>query len=101
MSEIIRKDKNFETKNLPEIFKNITSSERKIVGYDLSFDVSENQKFIGELYYSNEFKEFFFIKDNFPFPRQSYRITNFNVNEIEIFIELFKRINVNLQPINH
>lgn len=84
--------------NLSNIFKNINHKPCKAIGYDFSWDVTENGKFIGELFYSSEDKEWWFIKDNFPHQRKSYRIS-FPIKETSFFIMAFNQINVKLELI--
>lgn len=81
--------------NLSNIFKNVNHKPCTAIGYDFAWDISKNGKFIGELFYSNDDKEWWFIKDNFPHQRKSYRI-NFPIKEEKIFTELFKAIEVEL-----
>lgn len=85
----------FTPNNLSHIFKNINHKPCKVIGYDFAWDIMQNQKFIGELFYSLDDKEWWFIKDNFPHQRKSYRI-NFPIKETSFFIEVFKTINVDL-----
>jgi len=84
--------------SLSNIFKNINHKPCNTIGYDSAWNITENEKFIGELFYSSEDKEWWFIKDNFPHQRKSYRI-NFPIKTTEFFIELFKLINVKLETI--
>ena len=64
-------------------------------GYDFAWDISKNGKVIGELFYSNDDKEWWFVKDNFSHQRKSYRI-NFPIKEEVFFVELFKTIGIEL-----
>ncbi len=82
--------------NLSHIFKNINHKPcNEVSGYDLAWDIRESSKTVGELFYSNEFREWFFIKDNYPMPRKGYRLS-FPIKNKELFIELFKGINIEL-----
>ena len=85
----------FSTTNLSHIFKNINHKACNLIGYDYAWDIMKEGKFIGELYYSQEFREWFFIKDNYPMPRRSYRIS-FPIKTTEFMIDLFKSIDVEL-----
>lgn len=87
-------DLDFTPNNLSNIFKNIKHKPCEVIGYDFAWDIAINEKFIGELFYSVDDKEWWFIKDNFPHQRKSYRI-NFPINQ-QMFVELFKTINVDL-----
>lgn len=82
--------------NVSTFFPNITPKICTSPAYDFAWDVSLKGKFIGELFHSSEFKEWSFIKDNFPSPRQSFNVT-FPITT-EIFINLFKTIKINLIP---
>ena len=86
----------FTPNNLSHIFKNINHKPCNTIGYDFAWDIMQNQKFIGELFYSSDDREWWFIKDNFPHQRKSYRI-NFPIKQTSFFIEVFKTINVDLQ----
>jgi len=81
--------------DLSNIFKNINHKKCSLIGYDYAWDVMLKEKFIGELFYSIEDKEYWFIKDNFPAQRKSFRV-NFPISNVDFFIELFKTINVEL-----
>ena len=81
--------------DLSHIFKNINHKPCTTIGYDFAWDISKNGKLIGELFYSNDDKEWWFIKDNFPHQRKSYRI-NFPIKEEVFFVELFKTIGIEL-----
>jgi len=56
--------------DLSHIFKNVNHKPCTIIGYDFAWDVTKNGKFIGELFYCNDDKEWWFIKDNFPHQRK-------------------------------
>lgn len=86
----------FSPNNLSHIFRNIKHKPCSVIGYDFAWDINKNEKFIGELFYSNDDREWWFILDNYPHQRKSFRI-NFPVKEQSFFIELFKGINVDLQ----
>lgn len=86
---------NFCPNNLSHIFKNINHKPCKSPCYDYAWDVLNNGIFVGELFYSNDFREWNFIKDNFPAPRRAYK-TSFPMNT-NFFIQMFKSINVNLE----
>lgn len=81
--------------DLSNIFKNVTHKHCSTPGYDFAFDITENGKFLGELFYSEDSKEWFFIKDNYPHPRKGYRIS-FPINTKEFIVEVFKTINIDL-----
>ncbi len=81
--------------DLSNIFKNINHKPCTAIGYDFAWDITENGKFIGELFYSKDFKEWWFIKDNYPMDRKSYRIS-FPINTVEFLIDVFNSINVEL-----
>lgn len=85
----------FSPSNLSHIFKNINHKVCDSAGYDFTWDVTKEGKFIGELFYSEEFREWFFIKDNYPMPRRGYRMS-FPIKTTEFMIELFKSIDVEL-----
>lgn len=85
----------FNPSNISNIFKNVKHKPCSAIGFDLAWDINLNEKFIGELFYSSEFKEWWFIKDNYPRDRKSYRIS-FPINETDLFISLFKSIKVEL-----
>lgn len=81
--------------NVSNIFKNINHKASNTPGYDYSFDVFNEKELIGELFYSDVFKEWCFIKDNFPAQRKAYR-TDFPIKTIERFIDLFESIGIKL-----
>jgi len=85
----------FAPNNLSHIFKNINHKPCNVIGYDFAWDILQNQKLIGELFYSSEDREWWFIKDNFPHQRKSYRI-NFPIKETSFLVDVFKTINVDL-----
>jgi len=84
--------------NLSNVFKNINHKPCNAIGYDFAWDICENNKFVGELFYSSEDKEWWFIKDNFPHQRKSYRI-NFPIKNTDFLIALFETVNIKLEPI--
>jgi hypothetical protein len=82
--------------DLSHIFKNINHKKcNEIGGYDLAWDITEKGKFVGELFYSKEFREWAFIKDNYPMDRRCYKIS-FPIKDIDLFITLFKTIKIEL-----
>lgn len=82
--------------NISNIFKNINHTGSNTPGYDYSFNVFDEEiGFVGELLYSNYFKEWRFIKDNFPAQRKAYS-TDFPIKTIERFIDLFESIGIKL-----
>lgn len=85
----------FTPNNLSHIFRNISHKPCNSPCYDFAWDVTENGKFVGELFYSNEFREWNFIKDNYPSPRRAFK-TSFPM-DAEFFIKLFKAIKIDLQ----
>lgn len=85
----------FSPINLSHIFRNVHHKPSGSIGYDFAWDVNKDGKLVGELFYSNEFREWFFIKDNYPMPRRGYRMS-FPIKSIEFMIELFRSINVEL-----
>jgi hypothetical protein len=88
----------FSPNNLSNIFKNINHKPCNSPGVDYAWDVTENGKFVGELFYSKEFREWDFIKDNYPSPRRAYK-TSFPMN-VEKFVELFQSIGIKLDVAN-
>lgn len=85
----------FTPANLSHIFKNINHKTCNSPCYNFAWDIMDNGKFIGELFYSKEFREWDFIKDNYPSPRRAYK-TSFPM-DADSFIKMFKSINVDLQ----
>lgn len=85
----------FSPSNLSNIFTNINHKPCSSIGYDLAWDITDKGKFVGELFYSQEDKEWFFIKDNYPMPRKGYRI-NFPITDNNFFINLFKSLKITL-----
>lgn len=86
----------FSPENISRIFRNVNHKQCNSIVYDFAWDIYEKEKFIGELFYSNNEREWFFIKDSFPLPRKGFRI-NFPIKSSELFIELFKSVNVELK----
>ena len=85
----------FIPSNISNIFKNIYhKSADGLPSYDFAWDVKDNERFVGELFYSLDFKEWVFIKDNYPSPRIAYK-TSFPM-DLEIFIKHFKSIGITL-----
>lgn len=85
----------FSQKNLSKIFENIHQKTSNSIDFDFAWDIYKNQKTIGELFYTSYYKEWVFIKDNFPHQRKAYRI-DFPIKEENLFIALFKAIDVEL-----
>lgn len=94
-------EENFSFNSLSNIFKNVTHKVSNSPGFDFAFDIHQEatdknpRQLVGELFYSKDFNELVFIKDNFPMPRQAFSIT-FPVKTKEMLVELFKSININL-----
>lgn len=85
----------FIPSNISYIFKNVNhKSADGFPCYDFAWDVTEKEKFVGELFYSKDFKEWVFIKDNYPSPRKAFK-TSFPMNK-QLFIEHFKSIGITL-----
>ena len=95
-TDVSRSVLDFTPNNLSHIFRNIKHKPCSAIGYDFAWDITQNGNFVGELFYSNDDKDWWFIKDNYPMDRKSYRIS-FPVKSEEFLIELFKAINVDLQ----
>lgn len=76
-------------------YRNIKHKPCKAAGYDMAWDITENKKFIGELFFSKEYKEWCFILDNFPMPRRVFRTTFPQTKQS--FEDSFKRINILLK----
>lgn len=85
----------FRIENISNLFKNINHKPSNMPRYDYCFDMFEDKNWIGELFYSTEFKELMFIKDNYPMRRKSYRI-DFPIKTIDSFISLFESINIKI-----
>lgn len=88
----------FSPTNLSYIFKNINHKACNSPCYDFAWDITVNSVFVGELFYSTHFREWDFIKDNYPSPRRAYK-TSFPMNT-QFFIDMFKSIGVNLELAN-
>jgi len=85
----------FKIQDISNVFKNVNHKHCSSPGYDFAFDITDKGQFVGELFYSEEDKDFVFIKDNFPHQRKAYR-TDFPINTIDAFISLFESVGVTL-----
>ncbi len=85
----------FSPVNLSHLFKNVNHKPSGSTGYDFAWDITKDGIILGELFYCEEFRGWFFIKENYPMPRRKYSIT-FPINSIEFMIELFKSIGIEL-----
>lgn len=85
----------FSISDVSNLFKNINHKKCSSPGYDYAFDVMDNGKFVGEIFFSTECKDLVFIKDNYPHQRKAYR-TDFPIKTIERFIDLFESVGIKL-----